>query len=101
MYLDDVDICWRLRGAGWRVRYEPAAEVTHIQGLSTNQHRSRMIVEHHRSTFRFASKRWRGRQRLLLVPVAAVLAVRAALSVLLSVISEKLRPRRSRSKSTR
>ena len=29
-----------------------------------------MIVEHHRSPYRFASKRWRGAQRLLLLPTA-------------------------------
>ena len=46
-----------------------------------------MIVEHHRSTYRFASKRWRGPKRLLLVPTAAALAVRAALSVLFTVAS--------------
>ena len=26
---EDVDLVWRLTGAGWRVRYEPAAEVAH------------------------------------------------------------------------
>jgi len=97
MYLEDVDVGWRLRQAGWRVRYVPAAEVTHIGGLSTDQHRRRMIVEHHRATYRFASKRWKGRQRLLLLPTAALLAVRAVLTV----AWETLRPRRSRSNRNR
>ena len=97
MYLEDVDVGWRLRNAGWRVRYEPAAEVVHVQGLSTDQHRSRMIIEHHRSSYRFASKRFRGRRRLLLVPTAALLAVRAVCTV----AWERLRPRRSRSDVTR
>lgn len=26
---DDVDLCWRLDRAGWRLRYEPAARVAH------------------------------------------------------------------------
>jgi N-acetylglucosaminyl-diphospho-decaprenol L-rhamnosyltransferase len=91
MYLEDVDLGWRLGKAGWRVRYEPAAEVTHVQGLSTDQHRNRMIIVHHRSVYRFASKRWRGRQRLLLVPTAVLLAVRAVLAI----AWESLRPRRS------
>lgn len=26
---EDVDLCWRLVDAGWRVRYDPAVEVTH------------------------------------------------------------------------
>jgi len=28
-YGEDVDLIWRLTGAGWRVRYEPAVEVHH------------------------------------------------------------------------
>src|SRR5262249_61183376 len=28
-YGEDVDLVWRLTGAGWRVRYEPAVEVHH------------------------------------------------------------------------
>jgi N-acetylglucosaminyl-diphospho-decaprenol L-rhamnosyltransferase len=101
MYLEDVDVGWRLRSAGWRVRYEPGAEVTHIQGLSTERHRNRMIVEHHRSTYRFASKRWRGPRRLLLLPTAAALAVRAAISVLVAVAGESLSARRGRPNITR
>src|SRR5699024_6322940 len=26
---EDVDLCWRLHEAGWRLRYEPAAVVEH------------------------------------------------------------------------
>ncbi len=29
MYAEDIDICWRLRGVGWRTRYEPGARVRH------------------------------------------------------------------------
>ncbi len=28
-YGEDVDLIWRLHGAGWRIRYEPAVEVAH------------------------------------------------------------------------
>jgi N-acetylglucosaminyl-diphospho-decaprenol L-rhamnosyltransferase len=76
MYMEDVDLCLRLRRAGWRVRYEPAGEVVHVQGASTSKRPYRMIVEHHRSVWRFASRRYRGWQRVLLPPLAAVLALR-------------------------
>ena len=33
MYVEDVDLCWRLRRAGWRIAYEPGGEVTHVQGV--------------------------------------------------------------------
>ncbi|UFS93901.1 mycofactocin biosynthesis glycosyltransferase MftF [Nocardia huaxiensis] len=31
---DDVDLCWRLDRAGWRLRYEPAARVAHSNPVS-------------------------------------------------------------------
>jgi len=31
---EDVDVCWRLERAGWRLRYEPAAHVAHDHRLS-------------------------------------------------------------------
>jgi N-acetylglucosaminyl-diphospho-decaprenol L-rhamnosyltransferase len=81
MYVEDVDLCWRLRRAGWRIAYEPRGEVTHVQGVSASQHPYRMLAEHHRSLYRFATKRWRGLRRLLLFPAAVFLAVRAGLAM--------------------
>ncbi len=34
MYYEDMDLCWRLREAGWSVRYEPSAEAVHVGGAS-------------------------------------------------------------------
>jgi N-acetylglucosaminyl-diphospho-decaprenol L-rhamnosyltransferase len=82
MYAEDVDLCWRLGRAGWGVAYVPAAEVTHLQGVSTDRHPYRMIVEHHRSLLRFAGRSTVGWRRLLLPPVALGIGVRAALATL-------------------
>ncbi len=92
MYLEDVDLGWRLGVAGWRVRYEPAGAVVHVGGLSTAGRPYRMILEHHRSSYRFVSKRWSGARRLLLVPAAAFLAGRA----LVAMATTALAPRRGR-----
>jgi GT2 family glycosyltransferase len=32
VYMDDVDLCQRLRDRGWSIRYEPAATVVHQMG---------------------------------------------------------------------
>lgn len=77
MYVEDVDVCWRLRQAGWRILFEPAGRVEHVQGTATARRPYRMLMEHHRSLFRFAGKRWRGPRRLLLGPAAVFLGVRA------------------------
>ncbi|HWF75365.1 MAG TPA: glycosyltransferase family 2 protein [Solirubrobacteraceae bacterium] len=37
MYAEDLDLAWRLRRAGWRTRFEPAAVVAHAGGAATAQ----------------------------------------------------------------
>jgi N-acetylglucosaminyl-diphospho-decaprenol L-rhamnosyltransferase len=85
MYLEDVDLCWRPGQAGWQVRYAPAAEVTHLQGVSTDRHPFRMIVEHHRSLLRFASRSSRGWRRLALPLIAVGIGIRALLACVAQV----------------
>lgn len=80
MYLEDVDLCWRLQRAGWRVRYAPDARVVHAIGRSTDQTPYRMIAAHHRSLLRYAAKTTTGARRLLLPVIAAALAVRTVLA---------------------
>jgi N-acetylglucosaminyl-diphospho-decaprenol L-rhamnosyltransferase len=92
MYVEDVDLCWQLRQHGWRVAYEPGAVITHVQGATTAKHPYRMIAEHHRSLYRFASKRWRGAPRLALPAAAAFLALRAALAMADHALRRRPRP---------
>ncbi len=80
MYLEDVDLCWRLRRSGWRTGYQPAAVVTHAIGRSTDQTPYRMIAAHHRSLLRYAAKTTTGRQRLLLPVMALALVLRTVLA---------------------
>lgn len=80
MYLEEVDLCWRLGEIGWRVMYVPAAVVTHQQGVSTNRHPYRMILEHHRSLLRFAGRSTSGWRRALLPLVVVGIGVRAVLA---------------------
>jgi N-acetylglucosaminyl-diphospho-decaprenol L-rhamnosyltransferase len=80
MYAEDVDLCWRLARAGWRTGYVPEAEVTHLQGVSTERHPYRMIAAHHRSLLRFAVRSSDGWRTALLPLVAVGIGVRAALA---------------------
>ena len=82
MYAEDVDLCWRLGRKGFTVAYAPTAEVTHLQGTSTDHHPYRMILEHHRSLFRFAVRSSDGWRSALLPLVAVGIAVRTGLACL-------------------
>lgn len=81
MFLEDIDLCARLRDHGWVVSYEPKGSVVHVEGVSRRSHPYRMIVAHHRSAYRYATIHWRGSRRALLPIAALVLAVRAAVLV--------------------
>jgi N-acetylglucosaminyl-diphospho-decaprenol L-rhamnosyltransferase len=80
MYTEDVDLCWRVARAGWRVVYEPSGEVVHLQGMSTGRRPYRMIVAHHRSLWRFACRSTNGWRRALLPVVGIGLAGRAGVA---------------------
>ncbi len=82
MYAEDADLCWRLARAGWKATFVPTAEVVHTQGVSTDHHPYRMIVEHHRSLLRFAWRSTSGWRRLLLPLVTVGIGGRAALAAL-------------------
>jgi N-acetylglucosaminyl-diphospho-decaprenol L-rhamnosyltransferase len=76
MYLEDVDLCWRLGDLGWGIGFEPGAEVVHVQGVSTGLRPYRMLAAHHRSLWRFATRTTRGVRRLALPLVGAGIIAR-------------------------
>jgi N-acetylglucosaminyl-diphospho-decaprenol L-rhamnosyltransferase len=82
MYVEDVDICWRLREAGYRVAYDPAMRLVHHIGRTSSQQSVRMLYHHHRSMFIFFRKRHRGWRGFVFMPLVLTgLAARFLLSL--------------------
>ncbi|MGQ9475220.1 MAG: glycosyltransferase family 2 protein [Actinomycetota bacterium] len=69
MYVEDVDLCWRLREAGYRVVYHPGFRLVHHVGRTSSQQSTRMLYEHHRSMYLFFRRRYPGWRGTLLTPV--------------------------------
>ncbi len=89
MYFEEMDFCLRLARAGWRVVYDPVAEVTHILGGSTRSAPYRKVLNHHRSALRFYRRRYARDPRLALLPlVAAFLALRGLASLARTAIAQ-------------
>jgi GT2 family glycosyltransferase len=66
MYYEEVDLCYRLRSAGWEIDFVPDATVMHEGAASTRQQRSAMTVLQYESLIRFYEKHYaRARQRAL------------------------------------
>ena len=55
-YFEDTDWCFRARAAGYAVRYEPTARLTHHDGGSMK--RESQIMAYHRGRVGFALKHW-------------------------------------------
>ncbi len=75
LYQEEVDLCHRLRAAGWETHYAPVATVLHVGGASTGQRAPETFGHYVRSTRRFA--------RLRLPPSSAA-GVRAVLAAVLA-----------------
>ena len=77
MYVEDLDLCTRMRNAGWEVWFSPEMEVVHRIGSVTRGKR-RMTVEHSKSMYRYFVKHRSPGFRSLLRPAAwLVLMARA------------------------
>lgn len=56
MYSEELDLCKRLRAAGWRVVYQPQATVVHYEGQSSGQVVARRQVLFNTSKVRYFDK---------------------------------------------
>jgi hypothetical protein len=56
MFSEEVDLCYRVRQAGWRIVFTPEAEFVHVGGASTSLEWGRMFREQLRGHLRFLAK---------------------------------------------
>ena len=64
MYMEDLDLCYRFREAGWTTWYEPSVVVSHLKGGSSGPVRSpRLNYAFHYGMYRFYRKHYASRSR--------------------------------------
>ena len=62
MFLEDVDLCHRIRKKGWEILYTPSAEVIHLRGKSMETNRAAALKAYRKSQLHFYRKHY-GRVR--------------------------------------
>ena len=62
MFLEDVDLCHRVRKRGWEVLYTPSAEVIHLRGKSMETNPKKAMKAYRKSQLYFYRKHY-GRAR--------------------------------------
>jgi GT2 family glycosyltransferase len=60
MYSEEVDLCFRLQKAGWRLFWVPQSQVVHYWGQSAKQVLAKMFLQLYRGKLRFFRKHYSG-----------------------------------------
>lgn len=94
MFNEDVDFCHRVRDAGYRVVYQPAVAVYHSIGASKSAS-TKLIVERHRSMWRYYRKYLRGNPARDAATAAAITARGASMLAAARVKQLLASPRKS------
>ncbi|HLI52633.1 MAG TPA: glycosyltransferase family 2 protein [Thermomicrobiaceae bacterium] len=58
MYGEDLDWCFRIKEAGWKVFYHPSARALHVKGASSSRRSQRLIFEFYRAMYLFHRKHY-------------------------------------------
>ncbi len=84
LFYNDVDFCFRLKQAGWKIIYFPYASVIHHRGASTKRTRAKMIFSMHKSLYHYfekydKSRLWRIKKNILYPILIFTALIRAIL----------------------
>ena len=76
IYTEEVDLCYRIQHAGWRIYWVPEAEVVHFGGQSTQQVPTEMFLHLYHSNIKYFRKHygWLAAQNYKLILRLAILS---------------------------
>jgi GT2 family glycosyltransferase len=92
MYMEDLDLCYRFKEAGWVTWYEPTVTIIHVKaGTSGQNRRPRQNYAFHYGMFRFYRKHYAPqRNRLASGAIYLAIAMKLAGSMARSAINRRL-----------
>lgn len=56
MYGEDIDWCYRIKEAGWKIYYCPHVSIVHYKGASSRKKPTKIVYEFHRAMYIFHQK---------------------------------------------
>jgi GT2 family glycosyltransferase len=94
LYMEDLDLCYRFKQAGWVIWYEPSATVVHVKAGTSGKHRRpRMNYAFHYGMYRFYRQHYSRRHNAATnVAVYAAIATKLAISVLRNALGRSAPP---------
>jgi N-acetylglucosaminyl-diphospho-decaprenol L-rhamnosyltransferase len=102
MYMEDLDLCYRFRQAGWTTWYEPSATVVHVKaGTSGKLRRPKLNYAFHYGMLRFYRKHYASDHSVLVNNlIYAGVGAKFAMSLVRTAVRRRLsRPLRTRERA--
>jgi hypothetical protein len=65
LFFNDVDYCRRTVDAGWKILFDPEAEVKHQRGQATSQRKIQSIYLSHQAFIKYLNKYFKGARHIL------------------------------------
>ena len=56
MYGEDIDWCWRIKQAGWKILYYPETSITHYKGKSSDNREWKQVKQFYKAMIQFVEK---------------------------------------------
>ena len=90
MYGEDIDLCYRIKEAGWKIVYYGKDKITHFKGASSKKQRPKLIYEFYRAMYIYYKKHHSGESNILVNFVVYIgIAVLCILKLFLNIFKKK------------
>jgi GT2 family glycosyltransferase len=90
MYGEDIDWCYRIKEAGWKIVYYPETKIIHYKGQSSKKRRFMTIYEFHRAMYLFYNKHYYKKyNKVVRLLVYAGIGVKLGLTLLLNLFKRR------------
>ncbi|WP_407378864.1 glycosyltransferase family 2 protein [Methanobrevibacter sp.] len=90
MYGEDIDLCYRIKNAGWKIVYYGKDKITHFKGASSKKQRPKLIYEFYRAMYIYYKKHHSGESNFIVNFVVYLgIALLCILKLFLNIFKKK------------
>jgi GT2 family glycosyltransferase len=90
IYAEEIDWCYRIRQAGWKIYFTPESEIIHLGGKAMDRVPDRRIILKYTGQYRFYSKHYPFRKRLLFRALVSFIALSRIFLITFLMITKPL-----------
>ncbi len=90
MYGEDIDLCYRIKHAGWKIIYYGKSSITHLKGASSKKQKNKLIYEFYHAMYIYYNKHHAGESSFIVNIVVYIgIAVLCILKLFLNLFKKK------------